>query len=215
MYNELYQYLILHRQLNIPGVGTFLLERKPADIDFANKVVNPPSYTIALHHGNETAPARQFNWLANALNVPVGDAIDSFNAFTANLKNEILSGKKLQWNGIGILSKGLAGEIRFEATMKDTPAGEPVPAAKVLREKAAHIVRVGEDEKTSEEMIEFLNPAQKKRSYEWIMTLIVAILALVFLIWHFMQTGADTATGSQQKVSPKQESPTYRSAGNP
>jgi hypothetical protein len=210
MYDELYQYLILHRQLNIPGVGTFLLERKPADIDFANKVVNPPSYTIALHHGNEAAPARQFNWLANALNMPVGDAIDSFNTFTANLKNEILSGKKLQWNGIGILSKGLAGEIRFEATMKDSPAGEPVPAAKVLREKAAHTVRVGEDEKTSEEMIEFLNPVQKKRSYEWIMTLIVAILALVFLIWHFMQTGLDAGTGSQQKVSPKQESPTYQ-----
>jgi len=211
MYDELYQYLILHRQLSIPGVGTFLLERKPADIDFANRVINPPSYTVALHHGNEKAPARQFNWLADALNMPVGDAIDSFNAFATNLKNEILAGKKLQWNGVGIFSKGLAGEIRFEATMKDSPAGEPIPAAKVLREKAAHTVRVGEDEKTSEEMMEFLNPAQKKRSYEWITTLIVAILALIFLVWHFMQTGLDTAgTGSQQKVSFKQESPTYR-----
>ena len=212
MYNELYQYLILHRQLNIPGVGTFLLERKPADIDFANKVVNPPSYTVALHHGIETAPARQFNWLADALGLPEGDAIDQFNDFAANLKNEILAGKKLQWNGVGILSKGLAGEIRFEATMKDMPAGEPVPASKVLREKAAHTVRVGEDEKTSEEMIEFLNPAEKKRSYEWIMTLIVAVLALAFLIWHFMQSGLNTPTGNQQKVSPKQEAPTYQTA---
>jgi hypothetical protein len=212
MYNELYQYLILHRQLNIPGVGTFMLERKPADIDFANKVVNPPSYTVALHHGNETAPARQFNWLADALDLPEGDAIDQFNDFVTNLKNDILAGKKLQWKGVGILSKGLAGEIRFESTMKDSPAGEPVPAAKVLREKAAHTVRVGEDEKTSDEMIEFLNPAQKRRSYEWIMTLIVAVLALAFLTWHFMQSGLNTPTGSQQKISPKEETPTYQTA---
>lgn len=212
MYNELYQYLILHRQLNIPGVGTFLLERKPADIDFANKVVNPPSYTVALHHGNETAPARLFNWLADALNVQESQAIDQFNDFVTNLKNDILAGRKLQWNGVGILSKGLAGEIRFEPTMKDSPAGEPVPAVKVLREKAAHTVRVGEDEKTSDEMIEFLNPAEKKRSYEWIMTLIVAVLALAFVVWHFMQSGLNTPTGSQQKVSPKQEAPTYQAA---
>ncbi len=54
MYGELYQYLVLHKQLNIPGIGTFLVERKPADIDFVNKVVNPPAYTVALHHGNAT-----------------------------------------------------------------------------------------------------------------------------------------------------------------
>ncbi|RYG47702.1 MAG: hypothetical protein EOO01_14485 [Chitinophagaceae bacterium] len=210
MYEALYQYLILHRQVNIPGVGTFLLERKPADIDFTNRVVNPPSYSVALHHGNDEAPPRQFNWLADALDMPEGDVIDRFNDFVANLRNDILSGKKMQWKGVGILSKGLAGEIRFEATMKDTAAGEPVPATKVLREKAAHTVRVGEDEKTSEEMIEFLNPAEKKKSYEWVMTLIVAVLALIFLAWHFMQNGLNTPTGSQQKVSPKQEEPTYK-----
>ena len=207
MYDELYQYLILYKQLNVPGVGTFLLERKPADIDFANKVINPPTYTVALHHGNETIPARQFNWLAGALNVPEGDAIDRFNDFTNNLKSEILAGKRLQWEGLGVLSKGLAGEIRFEATLRDSPAGEPIPAVKVLRENAGHTVRVGEDEKTSEEMIEWLNPAQKKRSYEGIVTLIVAILALILLVWHFMTNGT---TGSRQTISPKTEAPTYQ-----
>jgi nucleoid DNA-binding protein len=206
MFNELYQYLVLHRQVNLPGVGVFQLERKPADLDFANKVVNPPYYTVALHHGNESIPAKQINWFADILGIPDTDVPDRISAFTAHLKNEILNGKRTQWTGIGTLSKGLAGEIRFEAELKDSPAGEPVPAAKVLREKAAHTVRVGEQEKTSEEMIEFLQPAEKKRSYEWIITLIVALLALAFLIWHFMQTGLGNSTGNQQKVQMKQES---------
>ncbi|MET0462450.1 MAG: hypothetical protein ABW007_04835 [Chitinophagaceae bacterium] len=206
MFNELYQYLVLHRQVSLPGVGVFQLERKPADLDFANKVVNPPSYTVALHHGNESIPVKQLNWLADILGIPGNEVADRVSQFTANLKSEIVNGKKMQWTGIGTLSKGLAGEIRFEAELKDTPAGEPVPAAKVIREKAAHTVRVGEQEKTSEEMIEFLQPAERKRSYEWIITLIVALLALAFLVWHFMQTGLGSATGNQQKVYLQQTS---------
>jgi nucleoid DNA-binding protein len=206
MFNELYQYLVLNKQVSLPGVGVFQLERKPADVDFANKVVNPPSYTVALHHGSEGIPAKQLSWFADMLGISTGDATDRLAKFTHQLKSEIFNGKKMQWTGIGTLSKGLAGEIRFEAELKDHPAGEPVPAAKVIREKAAHTVRVGEQEKTSEEMIEFLQPAEKKRSYEGIITLIVALLALAFLVWHFMQTGLGSSTGNQQKVYFQQES---------
>ncbi|MEI9912027.1 MAG: hypothetical protein WDO71_21700 [Bacteroidota bacterium] len=40
MYQELYAYLILHRQLNVPGIGTFLVERKPAETEFTHKQIN-------------------------------------------------------------------------------------------------------------------------------------------------------------------------------
>ena len=75
MYGELYQYLILHKQLNIPGIGTFLVERKPADIDFARKIINPPAYTIALHHGNATPSNKIFSWLATVFNISEQDAL--------------------------------------------------------------------------------------------------------------------------------------------
>ena len=39
-----------------------------------------------------------------------------------------MAGDKLQWNGIGTLSKGMAGEIRFEASLKGMSIGEPVAA---------------------------------------------------------------------------------------
>ncbi len=58
----------------------------------------------------------------------------------------------------------MAGEIRFDASLKDVKAGTPVPAIKVIRENAEHSIRVGEQEKTSTEMIEMLAPAEDKKN---------------------------------------------------
>jgi hypothetical protein len=211
MYGELYQYLVLHKQLNIPGIGTFQVERKPADIDFVGKTVNPPAYTVALHHGNVTPSKKIFNWLADVLNISERDALSRFNDFAFELRDKVMAGEKLLWNGIGTLSKGLAGEIRFEASLKGMSIGEPIPAKKVIRENAEHTVRVGEDQKTSTEMIEWLSPAQEKRSYWWAAALIIGLLAFVFIAWYFSSKGFNTtSTGNQQKPEPQKETTTYK-----
>jgi hypothetical protein len=211
MYGELYQYLVLHKQLNVPGVGTFQLERKPADLDFVNKTVNPPSHTISLHHGLATPQKRLFTWLASALGISERDAVIRFNDFVFDLKDQVQSGQKLEWKGIGTLSKGLAGEIRFDPMLKDQPEGMPVPAVKVLREHAEHKVRVGEDEKTSSEMIELLHVTEKKRSYRRMVAWIVAILAILFIVFYFSINGWNTATtANHQKVAPKETSDSHK-----
>ena len=211
MYGELYQYLVLHKQLNIPGIGTFLVERKPADIDFVGKIVNPPAYTIALHHGNTTPSKKVFNWLSDVFNISERDALSRFNDFAFELRDKVMAGDKLQWDGIGTLSKGLAGEIRFDASLKGMSIGEPIPANKVIRENAQHTVRVGEDQKTSTEMIEWLSPAEEKKSYWWAAALIIGLLAFVFIAWYFSTKGLNTtSTGNQQKLEPQKESSTYK-----
>ena len=43
MYGELYQYLILHKQLNLAGYRQACIEKKPARFDVADKVINPPA----------------------------------------------------------------------------------------------------------------------------------------------------------------------------
>ena len=213
MYGELYQYFILHKQLNIPGIGTFLLERKPANIDFVNKIADPPAYTIALHHGN-TAPSKNvFSWLASTLNISEHDALNQFNDFALDIKDRVLAGDKLQWNGIGSLSKGMAGEIRFEASLKDMKAGVSVPAIKVIRENAQHSVRVGEQQKTSSEMIEMLAPGEEKKTYWWAIALITGFIAFIFIAIYFSSNGLTTsATANQQKLTPQKETRTYKLA---
>jgi hypothetical protein len=211
MYGELYQYLILHKQLNIPGVGTFLLERKPADIDFINKMANPPAYTIALHHGNAAPTKNVFTWLSSELNISENDASTRFNDFALDMKDKVLAGEKLHWTGIGVLSKGMAGEIRFEASLKDLKAGTPVPAIKVVRENAEHSVLVGEQEKTSTEMAEMLVPVTKTKVHWWGLVVIVALLAIIFIAIYFSSKGVSTSSaGNQQQLEPQKQSPTHQ-----
>jgi hypothetical protein len=105
----------------------------------------------------------------------------------------------------------MAGEIRFDASLKGMTIGEPVPANKVIRENAQHIVRVGEDRKTSAEMMERLIPAEEKRSYWWAAALIIGLLAFVFIAWYFSTRGLNTTSaGNQQKLDPQKETPTYK-----
>ncbi|MGZ8553673.1 MAG: hypothetical protein ACXWV8_09730, partial [Chitinophagaceae bacterium] len=118
-----------------------------------------------------------------------------------------------QWNGIGTLSKGMAGEIRFEASLKDMKAGKPVPAIKVLREHAEHSIRVGEQEKTSSEMIEMLAPIGARKSKWWVIALIAGLLAFIFVAVYFSSKGINASSAAnQQKLTPEKEAPTHKLA---
>ncbi len=213
MYGELYQYFIQYKKLNVPGIGTFLLERKPATSDFPNKIINAPSYSITLHHSNNVTPSKSFfSWLAAILKISDRDAIIRFNDFVFDLKKKIGAGDKINWSGVGTLSSGLAGEIRFDPALKDAILEPPVKAEKVIREHAEHIVRVGEDEKTSTEMIDYLSHQDRKKTPWWALALVIGLLILMFLGWYFSQYGIQTSsTGNGQKLRPTESSATYKS----
>ncbi len=204
MYAELYQYLILHKKLSVPGIGTFLLERKPAQSDFVNRQMKSPVYTIILDHASVTPPKNFFGWIANAFDITEREAVIRFNDFAFDMKRQINNGDTIQWNSVGTLNKGLAGEIKLtEATVLSPEA--PVVAEKVIREKAEHMVRVGEDERSSTEMTAALSKIETKRSYWWIPALIISILTIVFIAWHFYSHGMDVmSTGNTIKLIPSE-----------
>jgi hypothetical protein len=211
MYVELYQYFVLHKRLNIPGIGTFLLERKPAVSDFPNKIILPPSMSIALHHGNATPSKNFFTWLADTLKISDRDAVIRFNDFAFELKRKLSAGDRVQWDGVGTLSSGLAGEIRFESALKNAAIEVPVKAEKVIRENAEHTVRVGEDERTSVQMLEWLNQPQVKRNYWWALALVVGLLMTMFLGWYFSEKGIKTSsTGNANALKANDSGTTYQ-----
>ena len=202
MYAELYRYLLLNKKLPVPGIGTFLLERKPAETDFLNRQIKAPVYSISFSTAFDTGTKNFFNWLGNALAISDRDAVIRFNDFAFDIKKQISEGATIHWNGIGAISKGLAGEIKF------TPAEvlvqeKPVTAEKVIREKAEHMVRVGEDHKTSVEMTEMLNKPEDSRSLWWVYALAIGILAIVFIGWYLSRHGVDiSSTANNTKLVP-------------
>lgn len=211
MYHDLYEYLILHRQLSVPGVGTFLLERKPAETQFTHKQINPSAYTIALQAGNAVPAKRLFHWLADKLNISYHEAILKFNGFAFDLRSEVLAGNKVLWNKVGTLSKGMRGDIKFVPAIVEYYFDRPVSAVRVIREKAVHTVKVGEQEKTSEEMAEWLNPAEDKKSHWWTPALIIGIVLVIIIGIYFSQKGLNASAGAnQQKLAPRQETSTYK-----
>jgi hypothetical protein len=210
MYHELYEYLILYKQLNIPGVGTFLLEKKPAQTDFTQRSISPAAYSINLHNGNETPPKKFFTWLSNRLDLPYHEAIMKFNGFVFDLKSAIQSGDKIYWNEVGTLSKGISGEVKLEPAVKDRPFDRPVNAVRVIRENAVHTVRVGEQEKTSVEMTELLHPEEARKVQWWTPALIAAIVVVIIIAIYFFQKGlTSTSVGNQQRITPQKPSVTY------
>ena len=211
MYRELYQYLIKYKELSMPGIGLFLVERKPAEFDFRNKKMNPPVYSVILQSPGNLTSKKLFNWLAEALNISNRDAVICFNDFAFDIKKQINNGDVINWNGIGSLSKGLAGEINFVASAKDLVVEKAVTAEKIIRENASHMVRVGEEEKTSAQMMEMLGQPVTKKSHWWVYALVLALLATLFVGWHFSKHGLTvSSTANGKTISHKETTATYK-----
>jgi hypothetical protein len=213
MYGELYQYLILYKQLDLPGIGSLLVEKTPAQFVIADKIINPPAFSIVLQANTITPSKKFFNWLGSKLDITERDAVIRFNDFLFELKKQLSSGSKLEWSGIGTISKGLAGDIKLEKSLEGHSPALPVPAIKVLRENAEHIIRVGEEERTSAEMRELLNPADeesRKKAYLWTAAIIIAIISVIFIGYYFSVHGMSPSSASnQQKLVPQTETKTH------
>ena len=210
MYQDLYEYLVLNKQLSIPGIGTFLLERKPAGTDITHRQITPPLFSIRLDTTSETPAKKLFYWLAAKLHIHYHEAIVRFNSFSYDLKQQVMAGNKITWQGVGTFSKAISGEIRFDSLVKDHRFDPPVSATRMIRDKAVHTVRVGEEERTSDEMTEWLNPDQEKKSYWWAPALIAVVILLLFIIIYFSQNGfTSAAAGNQKTLSPEHPAPAY------
>lgn len=210
MYEELYRYFIQNKKLALPGIGTLLLERKPAESDFVNKQINPPSYSVVFQAVSDLPSLKFFKWLGAAFLISDHAAIIRFNDFVFDLKKQINDGNKINWEGLGTLNKGLAGEVKF------TPAAisvieNPITAEKVIREKAEHFVRVGEDERTSVEMTELLSKTEVKKSSWFLFAIAAVLLSLMFIGWHLSENGVDVSSSSNTlKLVPMETSAPYQ-----
>jgi hypothetical protein len=151
-----------------------------------------------------------FAWLGAVYNISEKDAIIRFNDFVFDLKKEINNGSRIEWNGIGTISKGLGDSIRFSPEEISLPV-KAVHAEKVIREKAEHAVLVGERERTSVEMTEFLSAPATKRNNWWVIPVSILLLAFMFTAWYLSKNGMNTSSVSNtKKATPSVSTNTYK-----
>jgi hypothetical protein len=191
-------YLIQHKSISIPGLGTIYVERLPAMNDFTNRLIQPPSYRFRFDKYFDAPDKDFFHFLAANKNIPEYEAIKQYNEFAYELRNRIRHDDHFTWPEVGVLSKELSGEIHFESISPEAYL-QPVSAIRVIRQDARHTLLVGDQETTTQDMSELLSEGTfvEKESW-WTYALILFAVALCLLFFHFFRVGWGTETiGSQ------------------
>jgi nucleoid DNA-binding protein len=185
MYSAILKFLALHKHLSLPGIGYFNIEIKPAQIDFANRSITHAQNSIVFNNTKLPAEKKFFEFLSGELNIDEVQVIRNFTNFNSKLQDDLNSNNSLYFKGIGTLTKQTSNVLAFQP--------EPVPeyfpvitAERVIRKNATHTIRVGEDEKTSEEMQTSLHqPKQIKKERWWIAATVLAALGIAAIAFYY------------------------------
>jgi len=190
MIEILNSYLIQHKSLSIPGLGTVYLEKIPAISDFANRRILPPSFKFRFDKYFDAPDKEFFSYLAANSNVQEYEAIKQYNEFAYELRNSIRKDDQFIWPQVGVLMRDHNGEILFRSETIQPEFLKPVPANRVMRHDTKHAILVGERERTAEDMAQMLGEEVhvEKESW-WTYALIIFAVALILLFFRFYQHG--------------------------
>ncbi|MDB5251796.1 MAG: hypothetical protein JWP27_965 [Flaviaesturariibacter sp.] len=191
MFQPLTKYLLHYRHLSIPSIGSFTIEEEPARFDFGEKVILPPA-TRMVYHEAADLPEAQLGFLARELQVGADDVKNRLYAFGNGLRSS-LQQEAVSWGGLGILQLEGNKVVLRPALIQLAP----VPAQKVIRDDAMHVVRRGEDQVRSSFRQEEVTPVARTRTFVWIAWLLVVLAILFVAYWVYRQGSLLPATGLQ------------------
>jgi|SRR5579859_2380180 len=191
MFQVLNAYLFQHRSISIPGLGTIYLETLPANVDVADRTILPPVYHFRFDKYFDAPDRDFFSYVAAQRNILDYEAIKWYNEFAFELRNRIRTEPEVSWDGVGVLKKDESGNILFESVQDNGIFMAPTPALRVNRQHAQHTILVGDQERTNVEMNEWLHEEidERRKKPWWVIALILGILALAVLAWHFISNG--------------------------
>lgn len=184
MFDLLSKYLHHYQQLYIPYIGSFEVVEQPARLEFAERLIYPPTFGIRYKEEGSLSDT-QLEYLQEELKTDRVTVEQQLQQFGRQLKDR-LSGGPFTWPGIGILHYR---QNRID--LEDTPLVhlEPVEAHKVIRENAQHTVLIGEQEVQSGDVPGYILDAARKRSVLVIIAWVLLALAILFLIYYFYKEG--------------------------
>ncbi len=199
MLNLLTNYLLHYRQVSLPSVGTLRLVQLPAQLNVADKLLLPPSFTTELTEG-ETIPDHQLQFLSAASGESRDTVLQALEKLGSQI-NEQMNGEGFRWNGLGLVR-------RHQPLAPVVPdAWPPVAAERVLRPDAEHRVLVGDQHRMVPQAVataETEEPplAENKRSVIMILGWVLLLLAILYILFVLYQGGFKIgAAGLRQPIT--------------
>jgi hypothetical protein len=121
MDHYLYKYLVLHKQLCIPQLGSFTIQRENARYEEATGMLHPPTENIMFSDGvTPTSEKLFFDFLASEMGVDDVSAIKQFHDFSYNFRNHFTENGWAELKAVGRIEKNENGNIVFTATPRLT-----------------------------------------------------------------------------------------------
>jgi hypothetical protein len=224
MNNVLVSYLLQHKSISIPGLGSMYIERIPAQTDFVNRRILPPDYHFRFDKYFDAPDKDFFTYLAKQQNIADYEAIKWYNEWAYELRSKLREGLEVEWAGIGTLKKDISGEIVFESAGRIPGLQEPTPANRVIHSHSQHTMLVGDQEVTrkisnidnapavsdenniisNEEQVPDYPPYPEEppKKKWWLFALVIAAIALGMIFFSVYKSGFVTsAAGNHQPIN--------------
>lgn len=194
MFQLLYKYLILNKKASVPGIGVFFIERKPAKLDFTNKVFIAPAIQINFKLQTSVDDNRMYAFISREQKIDVSEAVSRYYSFANNLKEKLAEHKTAELPGMGVLSQNAEGGLFFRAASQINNYFPPAAAERVLREHLEHNVLVGDNNRTNTQMKEMLvedvpQPSHAKDHW-WIFAIALGIIGIATIVYYYLHNGS-------------------------
>lgn len=194
MFQLLYKYLILHKSACVPGIGIFFIERKPAKLDFTNKVFIGPDLQISFKAQALVDDKRLYTFISREQKIDVTEAAVRYNNFVNRLRTNLAEKRSVELPGLGVLSENEEGRIFFKATTLLNDYFPPVTAERVIRENTEHHILVGDNSRTNKQMKEVLEDDVQEPShakdYWWIFATALGIIGIAMIVYYYLHNGS-------------------------
>ena len=186
-------------------MALFVWKAIPATIDASTRTILPPVYRFRFDKFSDSPDKDLFAYLSAQQNISDYEALRQYNDFAYSLRDRLNYSREASWEGLGTLIKDDMGEIHFESSISNPSFLQPVPAEKVVRANAKHMLLVGDRERSNSEMNEWFaeEPVHGNRLW-WMVALIGGIAAALIIMFHFSSHGWNVgSTGNQQLIQVK------------
>jgi len=184
MQQYIYKYFALNKAVSLPGIGSFSVEMQNAKLDFIDKTLYPPVYTV--HYNRFDGPDKKlYQFLSKETGVDETTVVDNVKQFSEQLKNQLEKDHNVHLQGIGKLTKKASG-YEFVSDEVIPKYFSTITAERIIRQNAEHTVKVGEQERTSTQMHEHFQQRKVKEDNWFVHALILGAIGIVTIAFYYL-----------------------------
>ena len=201
------QFLLSYKFCPLPGIGTLKINDTGAKVVSGAKILSAPAMMITLNNDAEDTIAFT-KFISEAMGISKSETGDLLNAFISKIKTLELN-KEFRIGHIGLFCKS-GGKLVFVQAELPHEFLPSVTLNRVIHPNNIHTVRVGEDERTSIFMSEFLERMKiSKKTFRWVYAAALTLMAISFIVLYMNSNGSNKLFGNNRPIQIKSEVKNY------